>query len=186
MTTKTQRGILAEIIISLVFGLIFGGVVIWLSRLGVEQIIDWAMIIAGVIIAVTNIAPLIRSIVNIREIGGIFDTVVSGLALILGIVMIFCRGTVISTIITVLLALYLIALPIVRIIIAPSKKEQLSKEWLRILIGALLIAFLPAALGLASDVLNIVLLVAGIVLIVLTLISFVLSLVAYIKGSKQE
>lgn len=185
MTNKIKKSILAEIIISLVFGLIFGCAVIWLSRLGVEQIIDWAMIISGVIIAVTNIAPLIRSIVNIKERGGVFDVVVSGLALILGIVMIFCRGRVISTIITVLLALYLIALPIVRIIIAPSRKEQISKEWLRILIGVLLIAFLPVTLGLATTVLNVILLVAGIALIILTVLSFILSLVAYIKGSKD-
>ena len=185
MATKTKKSVLAEIIISLVFGLIFGGLLLFLSTLGAATIIKWVLIVTGIIIVITNIAPLIRGIVNIKEKGGVFDVIVSAIAIALGIVMIVYQNAIISTIITVLLAVYLIVLPIIRIVIAPSKKEQLSKEWLRILIGAILIVFLPAILGAADTIVNILLMIAGIVIIVLTDISFILSLIAYIKASKK-
>ncbi len=187
MATKTKKSVLAEIIISLVFGLIFGGLLLFLSTLGAATIIKWVLIVTGIIIILTNIAPLIRGIVNLahKEKGGLFDVIVSAIAVVLGAIMIVYQNAIISTILTVLLAIYLIVLPIIRIVIAPSKKEQLSKEWLRILIGAILIVFLPAILGAADAIVNILLMIAGIVIIVLTVLSFVLSLIAYIKASKK-
>ena len=187
MATKTKKSVLAEIIISLVFGLIFGGLVLFLSTLGAGTIIKWVLIVAGIIIVATNIAPLIRGIVNLahKEKGGLFDVIVSAIAMVLGIVMIVYQNAIVSTIITVLLAIYLIVLPIIRIIIAPSKKEQLSKEWIRILIGAILIVFLPAILGAADAIINLLLMIVGIVIIALTVLSFVLSLIAYIKATKK-
>ncbi|MBQ7357328.1 MAG: OadG family protein [Clostridia bacterium] len=187
MATKTKKSVLAEIIISLVFGLIFGGLVLFLSTLGADTIIKWVLIVTGIIIVITNIAPLIRGIVNLahKEKGGLFDVIVSAIAMVLGIVMIVYQNAIVSTIITVLLAIYLIVLPIIRIVIAPSKKEQLSKEWIRILIGAILIVFLPAILGAADAIINLLLMIVGIVIIVLTVLSFVLSLIAYIKATKK-
>lgn len=187
MATKTKKSVLAEIIISLVFGLIFGGLVLFLSTLGAGTIIKWVLIVTGIIIVITNIAPLIRGIVNLahKEKGGLFDVIVSAIAMVLGIVMIVYQNAIVSTIITVLLAIYLIVLPIIRIIIAPSKKEQLSKEWIRILIGAILIVFLPAILGAADAIINLLLMIVGIVIIALTVLSFVLSLIAYIKATKK-
>ena len=187
MATKTKKSVLAEIIISLVFGLIFGGLVLFLSTLGADTIIKWVLIVTGIIIVITNIAPLIRGIVNLahKEKGGLFDVIVSAIAMVLGIVMIVYQNAIVSTIITVLLAIYLIVLPIIRIVIAPSKKEQLSKEWIRILIGAILIVFLPAILGAADAIINLLLMIVGIVIIALTVLSFVLSLIAYIKATKK-
>ena len=187
MATKTKKSVLAEIIISLVFGLIFGGLVLFLSTLGADTIIKWVLIVTGIIIVITNIAPLIRGIVNLahKEKGGLFDVIVSAIAMALGIVMIVYQNAIVSTIITVLLAIYLIVLPIIRIVIAPSKKEQLSKEWIRILIGAILIVFLPAILGAADAIINLLIMIAGIVILVLTVVSFILSLIAYIKATKK-
>ena len=187
MATKTKKSVLAEIIISLVFGLIFGGLLLFLATLGADTIIKWVLIIAGVIIVATNIAPLIRGIVNLahKEKGGLFDVIVSGIAIALGVLLIVKHGGMLALIVNVLLAVYLIVLPIIRIVIAPSKKEQLSKEWLRILIGAILIVFLPVILGATNAIINIILTIAGIVVLVLTLLSFVLSLIAYIKASKK-
>ena len=187
MATKTKKNVLAEIIISLVFGLIFGGLLLFLATLGADTIIKWVLIVTGIIIILTNIAPLIRGIVNLahKEKGGLFDTIVSAIAIALGVVMMVYQNDVVSTIITILLAVYLIALPIIRIIIAPSKKEQLAKEWLRILIGAILIALLSIIMDVAGAIFGIILTIAGIVVLVLTVLSFVLSLIAYIKATKK-
>lgn len=188
MATKTKKSVLAEIIISLVFGLIFGGLVLFLATLGASAIIKWVLIITGIVIIITNIAPFIRGIVDLvhKEKGGLFDIIVSAIAIALGVVMMVFQNEIVSTVITVLLAVYLIVLPIIRIVIAPSKKEQLSKEWLKILIGAVLIVFLPVILGAADAIIKLILTIAGIVIIVLTVLSFILSLIAYIKLSKKE
>lgn len=187
MATKTKKSVLTEIIVSLVFGLIFGGLLLFLATLGADTIIKWVLIIAGIIIVATNIAPLIRGIVNLvhKEKGGLFDTIVSAIAIALGVLLIVKHGGMLALIINILLAVYLIVLPIIRIIIAPSKKEQLAKEWLRILIGAILIVFLPVILGATNTIVNIILTIAGVVVLVLTVLSFALSLVAYIKASKK-
>ena len=187
MATKTKKSVLAEIIISLVFGLIFGGLLLFLATLGADTIIKWVLIIAGIIIVATNIAPLIRGVVNLvhKEKGGLFDTIVSAIAIALGVLLIIKHGGMLALIINILLAVYLIVLPIIRIIIAPSKKEQLSKEWLRILIGAILLAFLPLILDASNTIFSIILTIAGVVVLVLTILSFALSLVAYIKASKK-
>lgn len=185
MTSKIKKNVLAEIIISLVFGLLFGALVLFLATLGADTIIKWVLIVTGIIIAVTNIAPLIRGIVNIKEKGGIFDVIVSAVAIALGVVMAVFQNEIISTVITVLLAIYLIVLPVIRIITAASWKEQLAKEWLRILIGAILIVFLPAILGAADAILNVLLTIVGIIIITLSVISFTISLIAYIKAAKK-
>ncbi len=187
MATKTKKSVLAEIIISLVFGLIFGGLLLFLATLGADTIIKWVLIIAGIIIVATNIAPLIRGIVNLvhKEKGGLFDTIVSAIAIALGVLLIIKHGGMLALIINILLAVYLIVLPIIRIIIATSKKEQLAKEWLRILIGAILLAFLPLILDASNTIFSIILTIAGIVVLVLTVLSFVLSLIAYIKATKK-
>ena len=186
MATKAKKSVLAEIIISLVFGLIFGGLILLISNLlDATDIIKWCLIIAGVIIAVTNIAPLIRGIVHITEKGGVLDVIFSALGIVLGVLLAIFNIGVLGDVITVLLAVYLIAFPIIRIIIAPSKKEQLSKEWIRILIGAILIVFMPFIFGALNTIVDLVLTIVGIVIIVLTVLSFVLSLIAYIKASKK-
>ena len=97
--------------------------------------------------------------------------------------MIFNQGPVIN----IILAVYLIAFPIVRIILAGKDgwKDQIKKEWIKILIGVLLLAFLPALLAAADTVVSTVILVAGWVVIGLSVLFFILSLVSYITASKK-
>ena len=186
MTTKIKKSVLAEIIVSLVFGLIFGGLVLLIANLiDATDIIKWCLIIAGIIIAITNIAPLIRGIVSITEKGGLLDVVFSALGIALGVLLAVFNIGLFGNIVTVLLAVYLIAFPIIRIIIAPSKKEQLSKEWIRILVGVILIVFMPFIFGALNTIVDIALTVVGAIIIVITLISFVLSLIAYIKVTRK-
>ena len=186
MQEKTKTSVLAEIIISLILGLALGAVLLWFSNLGVSGLINISFIVIGIIIIATNIVPLVRGIMKIKEKGSIFDIIVSIIAITLGVLMIVFRGVEIAQwIITIALVVYLIALPIVRIIIAPAKGEQFSKEWIRILVGAILVVFLPAIFGAADTIVHIILLVASIVVFVLTILSFVLSLVAYIKATDK-
>ena len=179
-----KKNVLASIIISLVIGVILGTLLVVLSGvLEFSDLLKWGLIIVGVITIISNIPSLVNGILNITKPAGVIDLIFSILGIALGCMMIFMQGTVV----TVIVAVYLIEFPVVRIAIAGGAgwKDQIKKEWVKILIGALLLAFLPALTHAANDAFAIILLVAGWVVIGLSVLLFVLSLISYIMASKK-
>ena len=180
MTIK--KHVLASIIISLVIGLLIGVVLLALAgNLDVSFIIRWGLIITGIIVIISDIPSLIYGIMNIKTPRGIFDVISAILGIGLGCMMIFMQGTVI----TVIVSVYLVALPIVRVLFAENKMDCLKEEWVRILIGILLLVFLPALLNAADAIVYYVLLVAGWAAIVISVLSFLVSLISFIKQEKK-
>jgi hypothetical protein len=180
---STKKNLLASIIISLIVGVLLGMLLIILSGiLDVSFLIKWSLIIIGILTIIGNIPPLVTGILNINKAAGIVDLIFSIVGIALGCMMIFMQGTVI----TVIVSVYLIAFPIVRIVLAGGEgwKDQIKKEWIRILIGVLLLAFLPALLAAADSVVSLVILIAGWAVIGVSVILFALSLVSYIKAVK--
>ncbi|MBQ8408978.1 MAG: hypothetical protein IJY39_08955 [Clostridia bacterium] len=181
---SNKKNVLASIIISLIIGVILGTLLVVLAGiLDFTDLLKWGLIIIGIITIISNIPSLVNGILNITKASGIIDLIFSILGIVLGCMMIFMQGTVV----TVIVAVYLIAFPIVRIILAGKNgwKDQIKKEWVKILIGVLLLAFLPALMNAANDAFEIILLVAGWVVIGLSVLLFVLSLISYIKASKK-
>lgn len=183
----TKKNVLANIIVSLIIGVILGAVLVVLaSVLTFGELLKWGLIIIGIITVISNVAPLINGIMNIKTAQGVLDVVFAALGIILGVMLIFAQGTVLGKILPIILAIYLIIFPVIRIILAKSAwKDQIKKEWVRILIGVLIIAFLPAIFGAMSDIFTLVLLIAGWGVIGLSVLLFVLSLVSYISASKK-
>lgn len=180
MTIK--KHVLASIIISLVIGLLIGVVLLALAgNLDVSFIIRWGLIITGIIVIISDIPSLIYGIMNIKTPRGIFDVISAILGIGLGCMMIFMQGTVI----TVIVSVYLVALPIVRVLFAENKMDCLKEEWVRILIGILLLVFLPALLNAADTIVYYVLLIAGWAAIVISVLSFLVSLISFIKQEKK-
>ena len=180
MTIK--KHVLASIIISLVIGLLIGVVLLALAgNLDVSFIIRWGLIITGIIVIISDIPSLIYGIMNIKTPRGIFDVISAILGICLGCMMIFMQGTVI----TVIVSVYLVALPIVRVLFAENKMDCLKEEWVRILIGILLLVFLPALLNAADTIVYYVLLIAGWAAIVISVLSFLVSLISFIKQEKK-
>lgn len=180
MTIK--KHVLASIIISLVIGLLIGVVLLALAgNLDVSFIIRWGLIITGIIVIISDIPSLIYGIMNIKTLRGIFDVISAILGIGLGCMMIFMQGTVI----TVIVSVYLVALPIVRVLFAENKMDCLKEEWVRILIGILLLVFLPALLNAADTIVYYVLLIAGWAAIVISVLSFLVSLISFIKQEKK-
>ena len=180
---STKKNLLASIIISLIVGVLLGTLLIILSGiLDVSFLIKWSLIIIGILTIIGNIPSLVTGILNINKAAGIVDLIFSIVGIALGCMMIFMQGTVI----TVMVSVYLIAFPIVRIVLAGGEgwKDQIKKEWIRILIGVLLLAFLPALLAAADSVVSLVILIAGWAVIGVSVILFALSLVSYIKAVK--
>ena len=180
---STKKNILTNIIVSLIIGVLLGALLVILSSiLDVSFLIKWGLIVVGVITIISNIPSLINGIMNVTKATGIVDLIFSILGIALGCMMIFMQGTVI----TVIVSVYLIAFPIVRIILARAAwKDEIKKEWIKILIGALLLVFLPALLSAADTVVSLIILIAGWAVIALSVLLFVLSLVSYIKATKK-
>ncbi len=181
---STKKNLLANIIISLIIGALLGALIIVLSSvLDFSDLLKWGLIIVGVITIISNIPSLVNGILNITKASGIIDLIFAAIGIALGCMMIFMQGTVI----TVIVSVYLIAFPIVRIVLAGGEgwKDQIKKEWIRILIGALLLAFLPALTNAANDAFSIILLIAGWAVIGISALLFALSLVSYIKAVKK-
>ena len=183
----TKKNVLANIIVSLIIGVILGAVLVILaSVLTFGALLYWGLVIIGIITIISNVAPLINGIMNIKTAQGVLDLVFATLGIILGIMLVFMQGTVLGEILPVVLAIYLIVFPVIRIILAKSAwKDQIKKEWVRILIGVLVIAFLPAIFGAMGDVFTLVLLIAGYGVIGISILLFVLSLVSYLSASKK-
>ena len=76
-----------------------------------KDLLKWALIITGIIVIFTNISPLVNGIMNIGSVSGIVDVIFAILGIVLGGMMIFNHGAVI----TVIVSVYLIAFPIIRI-----------------------------------------------------------------------
>ena len=182
MTAK--KNVLASIIVSLIIGVILGGLLIVLSSvLAFSDLLKWALIIIGILTVISNIPALVNGILNVNRPAGVIDLIFAILGIVFGGMMIFRQGTVV----TVIVAVYLIAFPIVRIILAGGAnwKDQLKKEWVKILIGVLLLTFLPALTGMANEAFALILAIAGWAVIALSVLFFVLSLVSYILACKK-
>ena len=179
----SKKNVLANIIISLIIGIVLGSVLVVLSSvLAFSDLLKWGLIIIGIITIISNVPGLVNGILNIKAVAGIIDLIFSVVGIVLGCMMIFNQGTIV----TVIVAIYLIIFPIVRIVIARSNwKDQIKEEWAKILIGCLLLAFLPALTNAANDAFGLVLLIAGWVVIALSVIFFGISLFSYIRAAKK-
>ena len=180
MSIKKQT--LTSMIISLIIGVILGALLVLLAGIvDVSFLLKWTLIIVGIITIISNVPSLVTGIMNIKTVGGIVNLIMSILGIGLGIMMIFMQ----NEIITIILAVYLIAFPIITIILSKNWKNAIKSEWLKILIGVLLIVFFPAILGAADTIVKILMLVAGWATIGISVLLFVISLVALIIASKK-
>ncbi|MBE6600284.1 MAG: hypothetical protein E7640_03700 [Ruminococcaceae bacterium] len=178
-----KKNVLANMIISLIIGVLLGTVLVVLSSvLSFSDLLFWGLVIVGIITIISNVPELVHGIMNIKNPTGIVDLIFSAIGIVLGFMMIFMQGTIV----TVIVAIYLIIFPIIRVIISRKGwKNQISDEWVKILIGVLLLAFLPALTNAANDVFGLILLIAGWVVIAISVILFAISLVAYISVLKK-
>lgn len=156
---------IAVMVIGILVGvllLVLGGI---LTPETIGAIIHWGLIIYGIIIIIGNIPGLISGIANIHKAAGVFDLICSILGIALGVAMIFYQGSILVA----LVAIYLIVFPLIRVLMANKKGEQFKRELLRIVLGVLLLVFVPNWTEAISNVLQILFFVCGGAVIVLSL-----------------
>ena len=152
-------------VISILVGvllLVLGGI---LTPDTVANIIKWGLIIYGILIIIGNVPGLISGIANVQKPAGVFDLICSILGVGLGVALIFYQGSILVA----LVAIYLIVFPLIRVLMASKKVEQLKRELLRIVLGVLLLVFVPNWTEAISNILRILFFVCGGAVILLSL-----------------
>jgi hypothetical protein len=163
-----KKQLLTKIIVSTVSSILLGLLLILLPiLLPVSKLISIVFIVLGVITIINYIPSLIAGIRSISTPGGAGDLISAILGIAIGVVMIFYQGVLL----TVLAAVFLIALPLLRILLAHDRMATLRSEILRIILGIVLIAFLPALVGTMDLIVKIILTVIGVIIILAALIN---------------
>lgn len=134
MNIRIRRSSLASSIILMVFGLLIA----LLSVFSFDGLANFICVCIGLLIIIVNIFPLIMAISLVEhDRRYIPDLVLTLISIVVGIVFMVDRKNII---ISIVLAVILIILPIIRIIMSDNKKEKFKEE-LPLLIIGLLLAF---------------------------------------------
>lgn len=135
-----------------------------------ESLIGFLFTLIGIIIVITNLIPCYIYWVQYKANKNyLFEALSATISLLLGFIFIFCHG-IIRDVISIILAIWLVVLPIVRIVKSDNKNYQLKKEIPYILIGILLF-FVPASsiFSIIIKVFGGIIFIYGIILLILTI-----------------
>ena len=172
-----KKNLLVARIAVMVIGILIGVLLLVLAGIlkpsTVATIIHWGLIIYGIIIVISNIPGLISGIANVNKAAGVFDLICSILGIALGAAMIFYQGSILVA----LVAVYLIVFPLVRVLLADQKAEQFKRELLRIVLGVVLLVFVPSLVGAAFTLVHLLLVIGGWIVIALSTIFGVIEIV---------
>lgn len=148
----------------------------------VATIIKWGLIVYGIFIIIGNIPGLVSGIANINRAAGVFDLISAVLGIALGIVMIFYHGSILIAFV----AAYLILFPLLRVLLANRKVEQLKRELVRIIMGVVLLVFVPNWNEAIAGILKILLFVSGGMVICLSLAFGVLEMIRIARAKEVK
>ena len=98
--------------------------------------------------------------------------------IILGVAMIFYQGSLLVA----LVAIYLIVFPLVRVLLAERRGEQLKREAFRMILGVVLLVFVPNWTDAISNVLRILLFACGGMVVLLSLVFGIVEIIRIAKA----
>lgn len=177
-----KKNLLVARIVVTIIGVLVGALLLVLGAnlkpSTVATIIHWGLIVYGVIIIIGNIPGLVSGIANVKTPAGIFDLVCSILGICLGVAMIFYQGSVLVG----LVAIYLIIFPLIRVLLAERKGEQFKREIVRMILGVILLVFVPNWTQAIADVLKVLLFVFGGLVIFLSLLFGAIEIIRIAKA----
>lgn len=184
---KSRSTLTAGAIISAAFGILIGILVKNLpNHFSLSDLIGVIFVVFGVFTLISAIPEFFIAASSLSSLGGKLMLVSASLGIASGLILIFYHNRIIIPII----AAYLVILPIFEIICSRPKEFRASKAKAllpKIIIGALLIAFFPAASGFADTVFAVILNIIGWIIIGASIIILVLTLVSlYAKKQKKD
>jgi hypothetical protein len=206
-----KKTVISNVIVSVIVDLLIAGILIGAGILVLSYpqifgvVLSAAFALIGISLVLTTIPNLIGGIANIKAMKGKFDLVFSIVTMAIGVVLaiygiisalinIGISGVaipgVVGLIMTIirwglcgLIALYLIILPIIRIVKAESKFMQLKAELVKMIFGVLIVVLLIC--GLLAAALNTFIGVSLIVVGALTALLAVVLLIVGLVGLKK-
>lgn len=156
-----KKKLLVFRITSMLIGALMGALLLLLAGVltaeTVAKIIRIGLIGYGVLVLISNIPPFVSGIANIQRRDGVLDLISAIVGIALGITMIFYQGTFL----VIAVAAYLIVFPLLRVLVADKKGEQFKRELVRLVLGVLLLVFVPALVNVAFFVVRLILLIVG-------------------------
>lgn len=213
-----KTAVLSNVIISVILNLLFGaaligaGVLVLIYPQIISVVINAAFALIGLIMILSSIPNLISGIASIKHKKGVFDLIFSLVTMLLGACLVFygvCMiivttvimslpAELIGTVLTVgavlryllggLVALYLIVLPIIRIVKAENKFMQFKAELVKMILGVVILILLFC--GLLFNVLNkfvgILLIALGALTVLLAIVHLIIGLIGLGKKDVQE
>lgn len=211
-----KKAVISNVIISVIINLLFGGLLIGAGVvvLGHEQVfgmvLSGAYALIGISLVLTTIPNLVGGIMSIKEKKGKFDLIFSIVTMVIGVVLaiygivtlllaIGIAGvgvpvvvgvimTVLRWVICGLIALYLIILPIIRIITAEKKFMQLKAELVKMTFGVLIFVLLICGLVVyaLNALIGISLIVVGVLAAFFALVILLVGLIGLKKADKKS
>lgn len=133
----TKRSAMAGAIIYAVFGVLAG---LLLLLVPTSFLLRLVFLIMGIVTVVSNVPDVILGIMSIHKLSGILTLIFSAISVVLGLMMIFWHETVLM----VVVGIYMIALPILDIVLAKDHAAQFKAELPKLIIGAVLVILGPA------------------------------------------
>ena len=133
--TGTKVARLIAVLIAALIGCAIGGAILWIVNAGLlGEAIKWIFIALGIIVVISTIPALVSSIKHVKEKLGWLSLVLSIVSMALGIVMIFEQQYL-----PIIVGLYLLAFPIIRIVLAKDHFGQTRSEAPLLILGILVI-----------------------------------------------
>lgn len=141
-----------------------------------DGIVSFFLTICGVILILSNLPQCVYAWnAASKDKRYYIDAIASVISIVLGVLLILLPGLILN----IIIAVWLIVMPLVRILLNQNPKVQLKKEIPYFLAAALLILFS------FSGTLNVVVKIIGGCLILIALVYFVLSTMVYLKMKKS-
>ncbi len=167
-----KKYVWSSVITAAIIGILLG---VLLLVVPTDLLIKIVFIIMGIVTIINNIPTFTMSIVTFSTIEGKISFITSLISLVIGFVMIFWH----STFLMVFLGIYLVAIPILGILLSQKKGERFKAELPKLILGGVMILLGPArSLEILFDV-------AGWAIIVLTVIYTVLMLIVSTRKKKR-
>ena len=210
-----KKAVISNVIVSVIINLLFAGLLIGAGALVLAfprifgTVLSVAFSLIGISLVLTTIPNLIGGIVSIKQKKGKFDLIFSIVTMFIGVVLaiygiigalavIGVQGAVlppfIATIMGIfrwvlcgLIALYLIILPIIRIVKAEKKFMQLKAELVKMIFGVLIVVLLICGLLAAAlnNLIGISLIVVGALTALLAVLILIVGLIGIKKADKN-
>jgi hypothetical protein len=205
-----KKAIISSIIISLLISLIIGGLLIGAGVLVIifptifNFVINCALMLIGVSMIITTIPNLVVGIVNCKRKKALFDLIFSILTMVVGLILgafglfsliqdiatpdvIQIGMSILHYVLCILMAIYMIILPVVRIFTAESKWNQFKLELVKIIFGVLLLVLILCGLlvSVLNNLIGLLLIVAGALTVLLAIINFIVGLIGIKKADKN-